>query len=90
MIFFISIIPMTAIIGSLLVYATLVCKFGRRKIALMTDYLSIIGVLITLLGIWLINVPIFYIGRGICGLGVGLNASLVPIYIKEISPDAIT
>jgi hypothetical protein len=36
------------------------------------------------------NIPLFYIGRGICGLGVGLNATLVPIYIKEISPDAIT
>ena len=51
MIFFIAIIPLTAIIGSLFIYITLVCKFGRRKIALITDYLSIIGIIVTLVGI---------------------------------------
>lgn len=32
---------------------------------------------------------ILLIGRGICGICTGLNSTLIPIYIKEISPDAI-
>ena len=31
----------------------------------------------------------FYIGRFIVGIGSGMNLTLIPIYIKEMSPDAI-
>ena len=29
-----------------------------------------------------INATIFLIGRGICGISVGSNSALIPIYIK--------
>jgi len=30
------------------------------------------------------------IGRFLCGFCSGINTSLVPVYIKEMSPDAIS
>ena len=61
---------------------TLASRFGRRKIMLITDVCSIIGVILTLLN----EQYLLLLGRLITGLCVGLNSSLVPLYISEMSP----
>ena len=33
---------------------------------------------------------ILFIGRIICGLVVGLNSTIVPVYIREVSPKVMT
>ena len=67
----------------------LVRKQSRRNILIMTDVISIVGVLVTMISAMVRSIPILFVGRAICGIGTGLNSTLVPIYIKEISPDAL-
>ena len=57
---------------------------------IMIDLISIVGIIINLAGIYQFRTSVFLIGRVICGIAVGFNGTLVPIYIKEISPDALT
>ena len=55
---------------------------GRRKVLILSDIIAISGSLLFLgANIWLGT-----IGRFICGLAVGLNSAIVPLYVKEISP----
>jgi sugar porter (SP) family MFS transporter len=35
------------------------------------------------------SLPVFYVGRVICGLGVGGSATVIPIYMSEMSPKEI-
>lgn len=35
------------------------------------------------------SLPVFYVGRVICGLGVGGSATIIPIYMSEMSPKEI-
>jgi len=32
------------------------------------------------------NLPVLLIGRLVCGLSVGLNSAIVPLFINEVSP----
>jgi len=48
----------------------------------ITDSIAILGSGLTAIA----NLPILIIGRFLCGFAVGLNSSLVPLYINEVSP----
>ena len=60
-------------------------KIGRKNAIYITDLISILGVAMTMIK----NIPILLTGRLICGVAVGLNSAIVPLYINEISPLAI-
>ena len=57
---------------------------------MITDVLSIIGVTISLYSIYRKDYYILIFGRVIAGFNCGMNSVLVPLYIKEMSPDAIS
>jgi MFS transporter, SP family, major inositol transporter len=56
-----------------------------RKTLIIADLLAVVGVGITMVNTYLT----FSIGRLISGYAVGLNSTLVPIYLSEISPKEI-
>ena len=53
---------------------------------IIIDMLSIFGIIISLLSFQTRGVKLLLLGRFICGVTVGLNSMLVPLYIKEVSP----
>jgi MFS family permease len=55
---------------------------SRRQAFFFTDVLGIIGLIISLIA----NLNTLYLARFIIGLAVGLNSSMVPLYIKEFTP----
>ena len=59
---------------------------GRRLSLIIVDLISIFGLIICLLSVYSINVWFLIIGRIICGISSGFNTTLVPLYIKEVSP----
>jgi sugar porter (SP) family MFS transporter len=59
---------------------------GRRNAFIITDAIGVVGVLLTLIQ----NLYIVLIGRVICGVAVGLNSALVPLYINEVSPVSLS
>ena len=83
-----SLTPAAALVGSLL--GGLFAKCGRHFAMILVDFISLIGVGICMLSVYNTNVWVLYAGRTICGLTVGLNSMLVPLYIKEMSPVVIS
>jgi MFS family permease len=83
-----SILPATALVGSLL--GGVLAKCGRNLALRIVDIFSIIGMLLYILSVYITNVYVLDIGRTICGLTTGLNSMLVSLYIKEISPTVIS
>mgnify|MGYP000845496708 FL=1 len=79
-----SFIPLGGLISGLL-SGLLAESLGRRKGLIVVDLLSIIGCILTILKstpiVWL-----FLLGRLICGLTVGLNWTIVTLYIRETAP----
>lgn len=66
--------------------SSLSMKYGRKTSFIICDIISILGLLISLIrGI----VPIL-IAHLISGYGAGLNSTIVPLYINEISPKEIS
>jgi sugar porter (SP) family MFS transporter len=57
-------------------------KVGRKYAMIITDLIAICGVMLTLVQ----EIYILLIGRFLCGVAAGLNSSLVPLYINEVSP----
>ena len=57
---------------------------GRRKIMILADSIFIFG---SMLGI-VQDKYAFTIARFIMGIAVGLNTSVILLYVKEISPDS--
>lgn len=57
---------------------------------LIADWVSILGVGICLSGIYYKSYPILLISRLVTGICSGLNNTVVPLYIKEMSPHAIS
>jgi len=61
-------------------------KLSRRDCLIVTDIISVVGILITLIA----NLYALMLGRFIMGLGVGFNSALVSLYINEVSPVSIS
>lgn len=61
-------------------------KYGRRMALMVAGWVFNIGVIIqmTCRG----NIPVFYVGRLISGLGVGGISYIVPQYLSECAPAA--
>ena len=49
---------------------------------ILADFVRICGTLLFIIP----DINIGIVGRFICGLSVGLNSAIVPLYVKEISP----
>jgi MFS transporter, SP family, galactose:H+ symporter len=58
-------------------------KIGRRKIIIVAALVSIIGEIISSIGL---NILWIIIGRAIVGFGFGIISFSVPLYISEIAP----
>jgi len=79
-----SLVPLAALAGSLM--GAPITKLGRKTGIIITDIISVIGVAVCLLSIQFTTMWIFYAGRIIVGIGVGLNSTVTPLYLKEIAP----
>lgn len=77
----ISIVPAGAGVGAV-VAGSLALKFGRRQTLILTDIISIFAIALTLMR----NEYFLLFGRLASGFCVGLNSSIVPLYISEASP----
>ena len=55
---------------------------SRKQSLIFTDVVSMVGLGVSLIS----NLYSLYIARFIIGVAVGLNSSLVPLYIKEYTP----
>lgn len=60
--------------------------FGRKTTMIITDVTTILSVIPTLYK----NLYTILIGRLILGVCVGINSSVVPLYIREVTPLKLT
>jgi MFS family permease len=74
-----------AILGILL-YTKVIKYFRTRESLLLTDFISIISVLIMLYSLNPIRIGI---ARFFFGIASGLSASILPVYLNSISPTQI-
>jgi len=58
-------------------------RFGRKPTIIIADFLFTIGCVVMA---FTPSIAILIIGRFIVGLGVGVAAMVVPVYLAEISP----
>jgi len=65
--------------------AGLVVAIGRRNLILLMNLVQSIGIGMTLIG----NYWLFIIGRFIQGIGCGHYSTVIPLYLREISPKEI-
>ncbi|OJI95971.1 hypothetical protein ASPVEDRAFT_77746 [Aspergillus versicolor CBS 583.65] len=72
-----------ALAGCLLIWP-LTNRHGRRRAMMLCSSVFCLGVLFEIINSH--SLLIFYIGRIICGLGVGGSATVSPIYLAEMSP----
>jgi len=79
-----SAIPLGAGLGAWTA-GSLASKYGRRNAMIITDLITIIAVGLKFVN----NEYALLVGRLICGYCVGLNSTLVPLYIAEVSPTPI-
>ena len=63
-------------------------NLGRRTILISVDIFGIIGSICYVLSLYYEESKLLLIGRIISGVVTGINAVIVPLYIKEMSPDA--
>lgn len=59
-------------------------RFGRRFALLWGSIIFNIGVILCMASLG--NIPLFYVGRIISGLGVGATTFAVPQYLSECAP----
>ncbi|CAI7593367.1 unnamed protein product [Penicillium bialowiezense] len=59
-------------------------RFGRRFALLWSSIIFNIGVIISMASMG--NIPVFYVGRIVSGLGVGATTFAVPQYLSECAP----
>lgn len=62
-------------------------RFGRKPAIMTASLIFCIGVIIEVINTH--SRPAFYVGRVICGLGVGGSSVIVPIYMSEMSPKEV-
>ncbi|KAL2865184.1 sugar porter family MFS transporter [Aspergillus lucknowensis] len=72
-----------ALVGCLLIWP-LTTRHGRRRAMMLCSLIFCAGVLFEIINSR--SLLVFYIGRVICGLGVGGAATVSPIYLAEMSP----
>ncbi|KAG2416369.1 hypothetical protein HFD88_007584 [Aspergillus terreus] len=72
-----------ALVGSLAVWP-ITNRYGRRYAMMSCSAIFCAGVVLEVLNLH--SLPVFYLGRVICGLGVGGSATVIPIYLSEMSP----
>lgn len=75
-----------ALCGCFLVWP-LTNRFGRKIAMMACSVIFCIGVVLEVIDSH--SLPLFYVGRVICGIGVGGSATIVPIYMSEMSPKQI-
>ena len=80
-----SFMAIGALIGSAL-SPLLLKKFSRKNSLIFIDCLGIAGSLLSMIA----NLASFSIHRFLVGFATGFNSTLVPLYVKETSPVAIT
>ncbi|PWY67210.1 MFS quinate transporter [Aspergillus heteromorphus CBS 117.55] len=73
----------SALLGSLLIWP-LTNRYGRRPAMALCSLIFCTGVLFELVDSR--SLSVFYVGRVICGLGIGGSATVIPIYLSEMSP----
>ncbi|KAJ5213439.1 hypothetical protein N7449_000608 [Penicillium cf. viridicatum] len=61
--------------------------YGRRFAMGLCSAIFSLGVILETIDSH--SLPVFYLGRVICGLGVGGSATVIPIYMSEMSPKEI-
>ncbi|KAJ5722698.1 hypothetical protein N7488_000733 [Penicillium malachiteum] len=62
-------------------------RWGRRIAMMLCSVVFCIGVVLEVIDTH--SLAAFYAGRVICGLGVGASATVIPIYMSEMSPKEI-
>ncbi|KAJ5645689.1 hypothetical protein N7507_011700 [Penicillium longicatenatum] len=62
-------------------------RWGRRIAMMVCSVVFCIGVVLEVIDTN--SLSAFYVGRVICGLGVGASATVIPIYLSEMSPKEI-
>lgn len=62
-------------------------RYGRRPAIVVCSIIFCAGVILEILNLHFL--PLFYLGRIICGLGVGGSSSVIPVYLSEMSPKEI-
>lgn len=72
-----------ALIGSLAIWPV-TNRYGRRPAMMLCSAVFCVGVVFETLRSG--SVGTFYLGRVICGLGIGGSATIIPIYLGEMSP----
>ncbi|KAL4894950.1 general substrate transporter [Aspergillus ambiguus] len=75
-----------ALVGCLLVWPA-ANRLGRRMAMMICSLVFCIGVVLEIIDTH--SLPVFYVGRVICGFGVGGAATVIPIYMSEMSPKEI-
>ncbi|OJK01656.1 hypothetical protein ASPACDRAFT_26347 [Aspergillus aculeatus ATCC 16872] len=75
-----------ALVGSLVIWP-LTNRLGRRPAMAICSFVFCAGVIFEILDTHARSA--FYLGRVICGLGIGGSATVIPIYLTEMSPTSM-
>ncbi|PYI14067.1 general substrate transporter [Aspergillus violaceofuscus CBS 115571] len=75
-----------ALVGSLVIWP-LTNRLGRRPAMAICSFVFCAGVIFEVLDTHARSA--FYLGRVICGLGIGGSATVIPIYLTEMSPTSM-
>lgn len=75
-----------ALVGCFAVWP-LTNRMGRRFAIIVCSLIFCIGVVLEVINTH--SLPAFYVGRVICGLGVGGSSVVIPIYMSEMAPKDI-
>lgn len=62
-------------------------RYGRRIAMMLCSLVFCLGVVLEVVDTR--SLPAFYVGRVVCGLGIGGSATIIPIYMSEMSPKEI-
>lgn len=62
-------------------------RHGRRVAIVVCSLVFCLGVVLEVVNLH--SLGVFYLGRVICGLGVGGSSSVIPIYLSEMAPKEI-
>lgn len=58
-------------------------KYGRKKPIMFADILFTLGAILMAVAP---TIPTLMVGRFLVGLGVGIAAQIVPLYLSEVAP----